>query len=114
MTQLLGAFDPLSLLPIVGSALTPLLTQAISTVEIRTEISPPVMLSMADLLNNSAPPSPFARFLKPTVILTDKNGGRNVIAPFGVATGSVWPGVMLIATILSVGFIAGRASKRSK
>lgn len=115
-----GAFDPAMFLPLVGNigtALTPYLSQALinqySTIEIRTAVSPPVMMKVADLLDTKAPPSAVSQFLKPTVILTDRAGGRNVIAPYGVAqNGSALPGVLLVLGILGAGFVAGRLSKR--
>lgn len=112
----LGAFDFTTLLPVIGNELTPFLSQAVinqySTIEVRTTVSPPVVMRVADLLDNKAPPSAFSKFLQPTVILTDKAGVRNVIAPYGIAeNGSALPGVMVLLAIVGAGFVLGRLSK---
>lgn len=110
-----GNFDLSTLLPIVGGALSPFISQGLannySTIEIRTAVSPPVVVSVADLLDNKAPPSPVAKFLQPTVILTDKAGNKNVIAPYGVSEGSTG-GLLAIAGLLGLVFFAGRLSAR--
>ena len=113
----LGDFDIGQVVPILGGALTPFLSDTLmqnySTLEIRSTVSPPVLMNMSDLLDRKAPPSPISQFLKPTMILTDRAGKQTVLAPYGVAeNGSAWPGVMLLATILGTGFVLGRLSKK--
>lgn len=112
----MGEFDPMELLSVIGgtagTVLAPYLANQYSTIEIRTTLSPPVLMNVADLLNGmNAPPNAVSKFLKPTVILTEKSGKQNVIAPYGVAHGgSAAPAVLTLLGIFGVVFIAGRLS----
>lgn len=80
------------------------------TIEIRTTLSPPIRLNVADYVNNQ-PPSAFTKFLQPTVILTDSTGHQTVVAPYGVAqNGSALPGLMLLGAFFGTAFLLGRRS----
>lgn len=97
----------------LGNVLSSAFIQQFKTIEIRTSLSPPVVMNVAELLDTTSPPSAFSQFLQPTVILTPAAGQPTVIAPYGVATnGSSAPGFLLLAALLGVGFALGRLSKR--
>lgn len=84
-----------------------------STVQIRTSITPPVNVNVADALqyDPNAPPSAIAQFIKPTVILQGP-AGRVSIAPYGEAGDGTLMTVLIVAGIMGVGFLVGRWSMK--
>ncbi len=85
------------------------------TVEIRTSLSMPVSVKTADILkpgdpNASGQPPWWLRMLKPTVVFTGA-GGRQVIAPTGVAGDGTVPMVLALGSLVALGFWLGRATK---
>lgn len=97
---------------VLSNALSNAFINNYSTIEIRSQLTPPVTLNVSELLDN-APPSAFSKFLQPTVILTDTNGQKTTIAPYGVAqNGSVLPGLGVVGVLLGIGFLCGRFTGR--
>ena len=85
------------------------LSAVYDTIEIRTSVTPPALIDLQ--ASKYEPPSEITKFLKPTIILTQRNGTRDVIAPYGEAQGGWGGAVFGLAVILGVGFVLGRASK---
>ena len=107
------------------------LRHVIQDIEIRTTMSPPIVLTADDLIASRSPPpkneeeADTLRKIKPTLIVRMKQGlGRKTIAPGGVATGQEWlsllkylgfgglAGVVVVGGIFGVGFWLGRRGRR--
>ncbi len=54
------------------------------TLELRTNVTPPIRLNTAELFDTTTPAGPVVKFLKPTVVFTGA-AGRQVLAPGGEA-----------------------------
>jgi hypothetical protein len=101
------------------------LPSLISTIEVRSNFSPPVVINVADALK-PGPPGPGQRVAgaaQPTVIFSGKVGNQ-VLAPFGPASPDAWKlnllflggvaavlGAVAVMSIYHVGVFKGR--KRS-
>lgn len=96
----------------VGSALSSAILGSYRTIEVRSSLTPPITLDVADLLDTSAPPSAFTKFLQPTLILTDANGQQSTIAPYGVAGNGSFAGIAFVAALIGAGFLCGRLSSK--
>lgn len=106
---------------VISSALPNL----IESIEVRSAFSPPVTLTIKDVLK-AGPPNPVVKRVKPTIII--KGGiGQQVIAPGGVVGPDEWKrnvaivgaGVAVAAVagtmfLFSVGAFAGRRQQRKK
>lgn len=92
--------------PDLVGALTGGLTSLYNTVEIRTSVTPPAVIDLAALAQNSGPPSPITKFLRPTIILSG-NAGRQVIAPYGEAEGGWGPSLTALGVVVGIGFGLG-------
>ena len=85
------------------------------TVEVRTALSPPIRVPTSDILQinpndpNAKPPW-WLSWMKPTVIFSGA-GGRQVVAPAGVAGDGTVPMLLIIGAVVGVGFALGRWSK---
>src|SRR5574343_693748 len=60
-----------------------LLPALVDTIEMRSEWTPPITMSVKGLV--SGPSNPLWKQLKPTLTLTGSRIGKQVIAPYGVA-----------------------------
>lgn len=96
------------------------LSKTVETIEFRSLAGPPVKFRVLDLVESSGPPSPYVRFLKPTIILKGQVVGTQIIAPGGQAGPNAWKlptGVAL--SVLGIGALtllgaAYRIGKRSR
>lgn len=82
------------------------------TVEFRSNLTPSVQVKTADF-SFDAPSSPWTRLLQPTVIFYGVNG-EAVVAPGGESRPNVGlvASLALIAALVGVGFMLGRATKK--
>lgn len=96
-----GQFDPVGLFGGV-----------FHTVEFRSNLTPSIQVKTADF-SLDAPQSPWTKLLQPTVIFYGANG-EAVVAPGGESRPNVGlvVGLGLIAALVGVGFMLGRASKK--
>lgn len=90
----------------VVGGLTETFLRQYDTVTIASNATPPVTVNLKDALA-SGPPSPAARWLQPTVILTGP-AGRQVIAPYGVSSGSHGGPLLIVLGLFGLGFVFGR------
>lgn len=80
-------------------------------VEFRSAATPTIRLNTQQLLTEG-PPNPFMSWLRPTVVLRGKSG-ETVIAPVGASQGgSILPGLVVVGTLLGIGYAVGRATAR--
>lgn len=84
-----------------------LLSGVFTSVELRTQASPPVVIRTADL-QMGGPPNPLLAFLKPTVILTGP-AGKTVIAPYGVSGNGTVGAIVLVGALVAVGVFIGKS-----
>lgn len=89
-----------------------LLSGVFQQIEFRSNLTPSVQVNVAEL-SADAPASPWAKMLQPTVILHG-TGGSTTIAPTGVSKDGVGlvVGLGLVATLIALGFMFGRATKK--
>lgn len=90
-----------------------LLAGVYEEVEFRSSAWPTVRFNMRELAGDQGETTnPFLRWLRPTVILRDRSGAENVIAPLGPSQGgSILPAAFAAASLLAVGYVLGRSSK---
>ncbi len=83
------------------------------SIEVRTSFSPPVRARTQDLFKpgepNSRPPW-WLKVLKPTFVVRGAIG-EQVIAPGGVAGDGTIPMLLVIGSLVGLGFLLGRATK---
>ena len=85
-----------------------LLSAAFDSVEFRTELTPPVVVTMNSLLDGQ-PPNPLTSWLKPTVILKGA-AGTSTIAPLGVSMNGSWlQPLIAVGGLIGLGYLLGRA-----
>jgi len=87
-----------------------LLAGSYDTLEIRTAITPPIIIDTRSLLIDNGKRNPLLDAVKPTIILRG-NGGVNVIAPYGPAPegGMVVP-LFIIGALIGIGVLIGRVT----
>ncbi len=86
-----------------------LLAGAYDTIEIRSNVSPPIIIDTRELLKDGGP-NPLMNTIKPTIVLSGASG-RNLIAPYGVADSGGWIVPLFVAGfLLGVGVLVGRAT----
>ena len=92
-----------------------ILSSVYSTIEVRSQLSPPVVIETQALVDGATGPSTgpswFTKLLKPTVILRGPGGGQQVIAPYGVSHDGTFVAVLTVAGLVGLGFLLGRLSK---
>ena len=90
-----------------------LLAGVYEEVEFRSSAWPTVRFNMRELAGaQGETTNPFLKWLRPTVVLRDRSGNENVIAPLGASQGgSILPALVASAALLGLGFVLGRSSK---
>lgn len=91
-----------------------LLAGVYDTVEFRTALTPTVHINTMSVFGTGQPGQPpppgIATWLKPTVVLTGA-GQSTTIAPAGASAGGGWlPLGLVVAALVGVGVVIGRAS----
>ncbi len=82
------------------------LAQVYDRLEIRTSVTPPAVIDLYAAAHDQSPPSPLARFLKPTIVLHGR-AGTEVLAPYGEAEGTWGPSLGALALVVGTGFALG-------
>lgn len=116
--MILSAYDPIDILSTAIPAITSgdpaaALSKIYSTIELRTRVTPNVVVRVADLGKPGGKPHPLVKWLKPTLVLKGQ-AGTKIVAPHGAAPekGGAATGLAIAGGILGgvflLGYVLGR------